>query len=137
VIAHALLQGVLAVLALYHLTIGVLSVFSFTATTRAAGALYGVHVVSNPQLRYAVRMLGLYAIALGALLLMAAPAPAAHREIVVVVACLQLARAGCRLFLQRELTDAFLVSDRRNALSAAVLVVQAALLLSALSFLDR
>ena len=126
--AEVLLRLVLGVLALYHLGIGLASVLSGRLTARVAEAMYGIRVDASPQVRYAVRMLGLYALALGALLVPAALSPAAHREIIVVVCGLQLARAACRVLLRRELTAAFRVSPRRNALNAALLVAEAAVL---------
>jgi hypothetical protein len=126
--AELLLRAVLAVLAAYHLGIGLASVLSGRLTRRVAGALYGIGVEESAQMRYAVRMLGLYALALGALLVPAVLEPAAHRDVIVVVCGLQLARAACRVLLRRELTAAFHVSPRRNAFNAALLVAEAAVL---------
>jgi hypothetical protein len=129
-VAHVALHVVLGVLALYHLGIGVVSIFSMNATTRVTRALYGIEVsgAENTQLRYAVRMLGLYALALGVLLAFAFFDPAANRNVVIVVIGLQLARALCRLLLRQELTLAFRVTPRRNVLSAALLVAEALVL---------
>ena len=126
--AELLLRLVLGVLAAYHLGIGLASLVSARLTARIMGALYGIGVDESAQMRYAVRMLGLHALALGALLVPAALSPAEHRATVVVVCGLQLARAACRLLLRRELTAAFRVSPRRNALNAALLVAEAAVL---------
>jgi len=122
------LRAVLALLAVYHLAIGVVSVSSLTLTARVTARLYGIAVGESPQLRYAVRMLGLYALALGALLALAAWRPSEHREVIAVVCALQLARAGCRVLFRDELTAAFRVPARRNAVGAALLVAEAAVL---------
>ena len=123
------LRGVLAVLAIYHLIIGVVSVTSFRGTARLTSAFYGLTVADDPQLAYAVRMLGFYACALGALLLLAARAPAQHRDVIAVVAVLQLGRAVSRIVSRRDLALAFRLSPRRNALNAALLVVEGAILI--------
>jgi hypothetical protein len=132
-----LLQAVLGMLALYHLTIGLLSVFSFRATARFVDALYGIEVAPDPPLRYAVRMLGVYALALGVLLVFAARTPAAHREIVLVVAGLQTTRALCRVLLRRELADAFHVPARRNLFHAGLLVAESVVLVTCLPLASR
>jgi hypothetical protein len=122
------LQAVLALLASYHLGIGLLSVFGPRAAGRLAGSAYGIAVSENPQLRYAMRMLGLYALALGSLLLLATWHPRDFRAVIVVVAALQAARAACRIVLRHELTTAFKVSPRRNAISTVVLLAESAIL---------
>lgn len=129
----ALLRGVLALLAAYHLGIGLLSVSSLGATGRVAGALYGVALGADPdpRFRHAVRMLGLYALALGTLLALAARDPLTHRDVIAVVAALQLARAAGRLLWRETLATAFGVPPRRNAVNAALLVAEAAALAAA------
>lgn len=122
------LRAVLVVLAAYHLLVGMVSVTSFRATARLTSALYGLNVRDDPQLAYAVRMLGLYALAVGSLLALAARAPSEHRDVIAVVAVLQLLRAASRLVSRRELTRVFSVPARRNALNAALLVAEAAIL---------
>lgn len=129
-IARIVLQTLLALLAAYHLGIGMLSLFSFRRTMRFVTAFYGIQAGGSPQLRYALRMLGLYGIALGVLLAFAAWSPPAHQEIIVVVAGLQLARAACRVVMRHELAAAFGISARRNAFNAVLLFAQATALLA-------
>jgi hypothetical protein len=129
------LHTVLAVLAAYHLGMGMLAVFAPRAAGRLAGSLYGIGIAENAQLRYAVRMLGLYALATGSLLVLATARPAAFREVIVVVAGLQAGRAACRMVLHRELTAAFELSPGRNAVSTAVLLAEAVVLILCLRYL--
>lgn len=131
------LQGVLALLALYHLGIGVLAVWSPRRAERIGGALYGLGFAGSPQLRYAIRMLGLYALALGAILSLATWQPKEYRGVIVVVIGLQLARAACRVFLRQELTMAFNISPRRNALNTSFLIAEALVLALCLPFASR
>lgn len=126
-----LLRAVLALLAAYHLAIGAASVASFGATARLTRSLYGATLgdaAADPRLRYAVRMLGLYALALGTLLALAARDPLAHRPVIAAVAALQSARALCRVAYRRDLAAAFGVPPRRNAVNVALLVAEAAAL---------
>jgi hypothetical protein len=126
--SSVVLRAVLLLLGGYHLGIGAVSVLSLRLTARVTAALYGVSVAESAPLRYAVRMLGLYALALGVLLVLAAREPNAHRDVIAVVAGLQMARALCRLLFRRELAAAFQLPMHRNALNAALLVGEAALL---------
>jgi hypothetical protein len=125
------LRAVLALLAAYHLGVGILSVLSPSSAARVASRLYGTTAVESPQLRYGVRMLGLYALALGSLLALATASPGEYRAVIVVAAGLQLARAACRIALRHELAAGFSVPARRNYLNATLLVAEAAVLLAA------
>lgn len=130
------IQLVLGALAAYHLAMGVLSVISLPATARAARTLYGVRLDDAPQLRHAVRMLGLYALAHGALLATAAVRPESSRTIIAVAAALQLARAAMRMGSGRELASAFMVTPTRNAAAIALLLLEGIALLTGLVFLS-
>ena len=122
------IRAMLALLAAYHLGIGVTSLLSPRTAGRVAAAFYGTDVAESPQLRYGLRMLGLYAIALGSLLTLAAWSPAEHREVIVVACGLQLARAACRVAFRRELAAGFNVSPSRNYLNVSLLVAEACVL---------
>lgn len=123
-----LLRAVLAVLAGYHLLMGGLAATAPRVAARVAGSLYALQATETPQLRYGVRMLGLYALALGVLLALAARDPRAHLPVIVVVGGLQLARAVARLALRDEVHAAFGVPTRRNALNAGVLLAEVVVL---------
>lgn len=133
--AEAVLRAVLGILAAYHLTMGALCVFSPLAAARLGGILYALEAEETPQLRYGVRMLGLYALSIGALLVLATFDPRGQLAVILVVAGLQLARAATRLVLRRDLAAAFGIPARRNAIGAAALVAQAAALVACLPFL--
>ena len=126
------LRAVLALLTTYHVGVGVVSVLSPSAAMRVSSRLYGTTVAGTPQLRYGVRMLGLYALALGSLLALATSSPAEYRAVIVVAAGLQLARAACRVVLRHELAAGFRVPAKRNYVNASLLVAEAAVLLIAL-----
>ena len=123
-----LLQAVLGVLAAYHVLVGALSLVSFGATSRVVAGLYGVRLETQQQLRHAVRMLGLTSLALGALMALAARDPGGHREVIMVVTGLQLARATARVVWHRDLAEAFGVSVARNAAAIVLLIAESAAL---------
>jgi len=127
-LAPALLRATLALLAAYHLAIGLVSVASPAGTRRVARAFYGLALEPGPQVAYAVRMLGLYALALGTLVALAAWRPAEHRATVLVLAALQGARALSRLASARTLAADFGVPPARNRANAALLLAEAAVL---------
>jgi hypothetical protein len=123
------LRVLLAGLAAYHLAIGALAVLSYRRTAAAVRALYAAELEGGAQLRYAIRMLGLYALAFGFLLSAAAWEPAAHRHVVLTAALLLIARALMRLALARSVAASFGVSARRNRVHACGLLLVAALLI--------
>jgi hypothetical protein len=122
------LRVVLGLLAAYHLAIGLISVASHRWTARLTRGLYALSMGEDARFRYAVKMLGLYALALGALLALAARDPAAHRPIVAAITFLQAARGLSRLAFRRLLAEGFGVPPRRNAAHACFLMATAALL---------
>jgi hypothetical protein len=129
-----LARVVLAVLAAYHLTIGALSLVSIGGTKAFMSRLYGVTSLDgSPQLQYAVRMLGLQALALGALAGFAAWDPRSHRDAIAVLAFLQAGRAVCRLAFRDTIRDAFGVPASRNTINAFVLVAEAAILVAVIA----
>lgn len=130
VIGPVILRVVLVILAGYHLGIGIISITSLRLTARVVAPLYGLAVAESPALRVAVRMLGLYALAVGTLLSLAARDPQSHRETIIVVAGLQLARAACRLVFRDELQSAFQLRGRRNMINTSLLVAEAIVLMA-------
>ena len=123
------LRVLLAGLAAYHLAIGALAVLSYRGTAAAVRTLYAATVEGGAQLRYAIRMLGLYALGFGFLLSAAAWDPAAHRHVVLAAAFLLIARALIRLISARPFAASFGVSARRNRAHAGGLLLLAVLLI--------
>ena len=125
-----LLRIVLVVLAIYHLVAGVASVFSFGGA-RWLARVYGANIEETPQLRYAVRMMGLYAFTVGAVLILAAIEPSKYQPLIYIVAGLQVARAVSRVYFRRELEANLGMPAPRNAIAVGLLVSEAVVLLVA------
>lgn len=122
------LRVVLGLLAAYHLVIGLVSVASHRWTARLTRGLYALSLGEDARFQYAVKMLGLYALVLGALLVLAACDPAAHRPVIAALIFLQAARGLSRLAFRRLLAEGFGVPRRRNAAHAGLLLATAAVL---------
>lgn len=118
------LRSVLGILAIYHLGIGLLSVLSPSWTAKVSKGLYAISLEGTPQFGYALKMLGLYALTIGFLLVLATWRPEEYRGVIVAIILLQSMRAIFRLFFNPVVTDAFSVRTSRNVLNASLLVAE-------------
>jgi len=124
----SIIQVMMGLLAVYHLGIGVVSVSSIHWTAKVTGRLYAIRVKEDPQLSYAIKMLGLYALTLGGLYAYAASHLVSARPIVVAAIFLQMMRGAFRLIFWKHVTGAFEISPTRNATFAILILMGAALL---------
>ncbi len=118
------LRSVLGILAIYHLGIGIVSVLSPAWTAKVSKGLYAISLEGTPQFGYALKMLGLYALTIGFLLVLATWRPEEHRAIIVGIILLQSLRAIFRLFFNPVVTGAFAVRTSRNVLNASLLIAE-------------
>lgn len=118
------LQLILGILALYHLAIGLVSTVSLSWTAKVSKGLYAITLRESPQFRYAVKMLGLYALTIGGLLSYATLYPRESRPIILAIIFLQSARAVSRLAFNGLVTEAFGISTGRNLFNAGLLVAE-------------
>jgi hypothetical protein len=123
-----LAQVVLVILAIYHLTTGVLALLAPATARRLVRVVYGAQLVDAAPMDYAVSMIGAQAIAIGVLAAVATTDPVRYRAVVVALALLQLLRALVRMVRARLLRDALGVATDRNAVMVAVLLVEVAVL---------
>jgi hypothetical protein len=124
--------AVLALLAAYHLVMGLVALLAPRTAGRLVGAFYGATLGDSPQLRYATSMIGALALSVGVMLVGGFLISEATRWIIVAVIVLQLSRLYCRIRDRRLLAAAFGVTSRRNALAAAVLGLEIVILTVAL-----
>ena len=123
------LRAVLALLAAYHLAMGLASIFFQRWAAGLARGLYALEMEdSGARFSYALRMLGLYALAYAYWLARAAMDPAGHRTVIWTAVALQGARGISRLMSAETLRGSFGVPAVRNRFSAAMLFLQAGLL---------
>lgn len=127
-----LLSLLLWALAIYHLLMGAVALLAPRGAARVVGAIYGASLGDSPQLRYVTSMVGALAIAVGLMTLAAARDPLGLRPVLVALLVLQLARLFCRVRDRRLLAAAFGVTSVRNAMAAALLGLEIAILSLAL-----
>lgn len=127
-----LLSLLLWALAIYHLLMGAVALLAPRGAARMVGAIYGASLGDSPQLRYVTSMVGALAIAVGLMTLAAARDPLGLRPVLVALLVLQLARLFCRVRDRRLLAAAFGVTSVRNAMAAALLGLEIAILSLAL-----
>lgn len=130
--APLVLTVLLSALAVYHLVMGAVALLAPRGAARIVGALYGASLGDSPQLRYVTSMVGALALAVGVATLAAARDPIRLRAVLVALLVLQLARLFCRLRDRRLLAAAFGVTAGRNAMAAALLGLEIAILSLAL-----
>lgn len=131
------LRVALAILALYHVGIGVVSCFAPETTIQFAESFYGIHIHhAAAQFAYMLKALGMYALFTGSLLTLALTDPARYRHVVLAAAGLLVMRATTRLLFFDTLTAAFDVTWGHNVFNVALLVAQAGALLWGVSALE-
>ena len=128
-----LVRLVLAVLAVYHLTTGLLALVAPARARRLMHALYAARLEGSAAMDYATAMIGAQALAIGALAANAIRNPDDHHAIVAVLAYLPLVRAAVRIIRARTLRDALQVPASRNGIAIAALLAEAAVLLAFLA----
>jgi hypothetical protein len=109
----SLLKLVLALIAIYHLVLGLATFVSDDLTARLAWQLFGLNLEMTPQLSYIVQLLGVYAITFGVLTAFVARDPLAHRAMLNVVLILYVLRIVNKFLSMGEFTQAFNASTTR------------------------
>ncbi len=123
-----LTTAVLALLCVYHLVIGALSVGAPHLAARFARGVYGFSLRLDAQSTSMLRALGLYALFTGAVLGLTLWDVARWRPILLCMAGLQLARAVHRLRAEEVVVDGLGASPSRNRLNAGLLLAEAIIL---------
>ncbi|MGI8546171.1 MAG: hypothetical protein ACR2M1_02380 [Gemmatimonadaceae bacterium] len=123
------LRVLLGALAAYHLGIGVASVTSYGSTAALSHHIYGLGLGDDPQFRYSIKMLGLYALVFGGLIMAAAWHPYDNRATIIALISLQLLRALFRVRFANHISTGFGVTLRRNAMHATLLLAEVAALI--------
>ena len=101
------------VIALYHIALGVLLIFSGELSIRAADAFYGWQITGSPELGILGEILGCYAIAFGLMMAIAAGDPVRHRSLLTVGIVLFALRLFQRVYFAGKVMEVFQVSSGR------------------------
>lgn len=109
----SILRIVLAMIAIYHVVLGLATFVSDDLTTRLAWQLFGLHLDMTPQLSYIVQLLGVYAITFGVFTAYVARDPFANRAMLNVIVILYVLRVVNKFLSMGEFTQAFNASMTR------------------------
>ena len=101
------------VIALYHILLGALLMYSGDLSIRVADLLYGWKITGSAELGIAGEILGCYAIAFGLMMAIAAGDPVRHRSLLTVGIVLFALRLFQRVFFAGKVMEVFQVSSGR------------------------
>ncbi len=106
-------QILLWVIALYHISLGLLLIFSGDLSIRVADTLYGWTIAGSPELGIVGEILGCYSIAFGLMMATAAGDPVRYRPLLTVGIVLIALRLFQRAFFAGKVMEVFQVSSGR------------------------
>lgn len=129
-------KALLWVIALYHIVLGLLLIYSGELSIRAADAMYGWQITGSPELGILGEILGCYAIAFGLMMAVAAGDPVRYRSLLTVGIVLIALRLLQRLIFAGKVMEVFQVSSGRYW-SAFVFVLLLGALLTWVRLLAR
>lgn len=130
-----LCRAVLVLLALYHLTTGVVAVCFPEFSRTFYATLYHFEPHYWEQYRLILKPWGSYAFFTGLLMALAAYDPRRYRAVIACVILLLSIRIGYRVLYAAEAAEVFRIDAARNALNVGLIVVWVAVL-SSWSILD-
>lgn len=129
---HVALQVLVLLVALSHAAIGLALMISPGLQDQMA-TLYGAEVQWTPELRYLLKPMGAFMLALGCVGLLAARKPASHPGIVLTFAGLLLIRVAQRAVFRSEIQELFALSTWKLWSAAGLFLVLAIALVGLLA----
>ncbi len=111
--AHRPVQILLWIIALYHIVLGALLIFSGELSLRFADASYGWKITGSPELGILGEILGCYGIAFGLTMAIAAGNPVRHRALLTVGIVLIVLRLLQRILFADKVMETFQVPSGR------------------------
>ncbi len=135
--SHRPIQILLWIIALYHLTLGFLLVYSGELSIRAAEAFWGWRITGSPELGIVGGILGCYGIAFGLMMAVAARDPVRHRPLMTIGIVLIALRLLQRAASAEGVMEVFEVSSGRYWAGFVFVVVMGALLTGARLLVER
>ena len=101
------------VVALYHIVLGALLIYSGELSIRVADLLYGWQITGSPELGIVGEILGCYAIAFGLMMAVAAGDPVRYKSLLTVGIVLIALRLLQRLLFAGKVMEVFQVPSGR------------------------
>lgn len=129
--SHRILQLLMGFVALSHLVTGLALMLAPSLQDQMA-QLYGATVDWTPQMRYMMRPLGAFMLALGFVGLLATRAPARHPGIVLTFAGLLVIRVLQRVVFAGDITVTFGIETQRLWMTASFFSLLAVALIALL-----
>lgn len=114
-------RGLLWFIALYHIITGLVAIFSREGIVLGAKILAAYQVDAGPSFFYIIRPFGVYLIAFGVSVAVAAWNPVKNRAIISIGVVLFITRALQRLIFAHETQEIFKVSAGRNAVTIGII----------------
>ena len=120
---HYLIRSLLWFICAYHVAVGLLLNLSQTGVVWAARNLGGLTVNVSPELAYLVKPFGMYLIAFGIAMGVAAWNPVKNRAIITIGVVLIALRVIQRIVCAGEVQELFNVSAGRNMVSIVIVAL--------------
>jgi hypothetical protein len=115
------LKLVLYSIALYHLGMGLGAVISERVTEQLAWSVFGIRLKLAPQSSYLVKLLGVYVIAFGLVVGLAAQAPERYPGLLQIIVVLYAMRIANKVGHQALYKEAFQATDHRILMDVLML----------------
>lgn len=126
--SHLPIKVLLWVIAIYHISTGILIIASGDLSLRFAKTFYGWTIDGSSELGILAELLGCYAIAFGLMLATAAKDPVRYRSFLTVGVVLIALRVFQRLYFAGKIIDTFGVDPGRHWLATAFIFLLGAAL---------
>lgn len=112
--SNTVLRILLLVFCVANVIWGIVGLMGGETAVKAAAWFYGANVTLTPQISYVIRMLGAFVLVLGILGGVAALDPARNKAIINCIVILLVLRVLQRIFLAKEIFEAFGITNARN-----------------------
>ena len=122
------LKVVLYFSAIFHVAAGFYIVFSGDSSASYGEVVFGMTILPNPQMLYVLKAAGVYALAFGLVIWLAARDPDKYRHIIYVVTGMYAFRCINRMVSINYIQETFAVTPFRAWLAVVILGVIAFLL---------
>lgn len=126
---HTVLRALLWAICLYHVIFGLLANLPAETMRGLAATLLGFHLPAVPALDYVIKPFGIYVIAFGVMMGVAAWNPVKNRALISIGVVLFVLRAGQRVLRVDEMQEALGVTPSHNLVAVCVVVAFAVALL--------
>ena len=122
------LKAVLYFSAIFHILAGLYIVFSGDSSASYGEVVFGMTIVPDPQMLYVLKSAGIYALAFGVVILLAAGDPEKYRHVIYVIIGMYSFRCINRIVSVNYIQETFAVTQFRAWLAVCILGTIAGLL---------